>query len=228
MTFVSVLINLLEFKWLLPFTILLILFIEILLSQQNKINTVSIQGLEVSKWQSNVWLKQIAAKANFFRFIFRVRGRILRSVKAEWKNYNLILSCRWFSIWGKNVLILGNLDTVGKICISRPLGTTLATATWLIRQKITVCCYKTCHAVSLINIPGMSLNPMSASVTGTTANVILWRQNDDITCHSKCLQMTWHSMAQWLEEDHHFWKHFLQQSWVFSAWQCFNTIKIDK
>ena len=46
------------------------------------------------------------------------------SVKAEWKNRDLILLCRWFSFWEK-CLILGNFDTtIGKICISRPLGTT--------------------------------------------------------------------------------------------------------
>ena len=46
------------------------------------------------------------------------------SIKAEWKNCNLILLCRWFS-FGEKYLILGNLDTtVVKICISRPLGTT--------------------------------------------------------------------------------------------------------
>ena len=40
--------------------------------------------------------------------------------------------------FGKKCLILGNFDTtVGKICISRPLGTTPENGTWLIRQKIT-------------------------------------------------------------------------------------------
>ena len=39
--------------------------------------------------------------------------------------------------FGEKYLILGNFDTtVGKICISRPLGTTLVNGTWLIRQKI--------------------------------------------------------------------------------------------
>ena len=62
--------------------------------------------------------------ATFFCFIFRVRERILGSVKAERKNHSLILLWRLFSFWEK-CLILGNFDTtIGKICISRPLGTT--------------------------------------------------------------------------------------------------------
>ena len=39
--------------------------------------------------------------ATFFCFIFRVRERILGSVKAERKNHNLILLCRLFSFWEK-------------------------------------------------------------------------------------------------------------------------------
>ena len=56
----------------------------------------------------------MSAMATFFCFIFRVRGRILRSVKAEWKNHKLILLCRWFS-FSEKCLILGNFDTtIGK------------------------------------------------------------------------------------------------------------------
>ena len=72
----------------------------ILLSRQRKVNTVSLQALLRSEGKSNFWLKQNAAKATFFCFIFRVRERILGSVKADRKNRNLILLWR---------LILGNL-----------------------------------------------------------------------------------------------------------------------
>ena len=60
--------------------------------------------------------------ATFFCFIFRVRERILGPVKAERKNHNLY--CGDYFHFGKKCLILGNFDTrIGKICISRPLGT---------------------------------------------------------------------------------------------------------
>ena len=90
-----------------------------------------------SEWQSNFWLKQKAAKATFFCFIFRVRERIMGSVEAERNNRNLILLWRLLLFW-KKCLILGNFDTpIRKICISRPLGTTPENGTWLLRQTVT-------------------------------------------------------------------------------------------
>ena len=103
----------------------LLLFIDtyFYLNKRKSIQSIY-KDFKVRMTKQFFWLKQKAAKATFFWFIFRVRERILGSVKAERKNRNLILLEIVF-ILGKR-LILGNFDTtIGKICISRPLGATL-------------------------------------------------------------------------------------------------------
>ena len=78
-------------------------------------------------------------KATCSCFIFRVRGKVLRSEKAELKNCNLLILYRWFSLQvliGEKLFTLGNFDiTIGKNCVSRPLGMGLFTGTCLIRKK---------------------------------------------------------------------------------------------
>ena len=54
----------------------------------NKIK--SIQTLRSQNDKAIFRQNRMAARATFFCFIFRVRGRILMSVKDEWKNRNLL------------------------------------------------------------------------------------------------------------------------------------------
>ena len=117
--------------WVILFTILLILFIEKLLSQQNKINTVSIQGLEGHKMTKQLLVKTEWQIRQLSSVIFSgLEEEFWSQLKLNGKITTLFYCADGFSFWEK-------MYNFGKICISRPLGMTPVTGTWLTRKKIT-------------------------------------------------------------------------------------------